>query len=286
MPRLDLDLLHTFVVIADTGSLSAAAPLLCRSQSAVSEQIRKLEQVCGTQLLIRGKAGASPTLAGKRLLNHARDLLTLNDRAYRDMQGLQLAGELRLAITDYFRPASIAAALKRVRVLYPRLHLHVSVRESAFIERNDSDFDIGLSMHILDRDAGRLPDERISLIREGLFWIAHETFEAAGKSVIPLVVHRESCTLRKLITGILDRHGVAYDVAHSASGVAGLHLALEAGLGLTCLNASAIPDGMVRLADAFGLPAKPDVEFCLMPPKNGEPALVTEVRHMLAEQLT
>ena len=115
MQRLDLDLLHTLVTIADTGSLSGAAPLLCRSQSAVSEQVRKLELICGQPLLIRGKTGARLTPAGDQLLAHARQMLALDARAYQDMQGLQLAGDLRLAITDYFKPSSITMVLRRLK---------------------------------------------------------------------------------------------------------------------------------------------------------------------------
>ena len=113
--HFDLDLLNTLLVIAETGSLSAAAPQLCRSQSAVSEQVRKLEEMCGLPLLVRGKTGASLTPAGDRLADHARELLARSDAAYRDMQGVQLAGDLRLAITDYFRPRALPSILRRVR---------------------------------------------------------------------------------------------------------------------------------------------------------------------------
>jgi DNA-binding transcriptional LysR family regulator len=287
MARFDLDLLNTFAVIAETGSFSAAAPRLCRSQSAISEQMRKLEQTCGLTLLLRGKTGATLTPAGERLLSHARDLLALSDMAYRDMQGVQLAGELRLAITDYFRPASVTAVLKRLRALYPRLRLHVCVRESAFIERNADNFDIGVAMRILDSSSQRAEadfDDGLQLRQEALSWIADEAFESDG-SALPLVVLQDSCSLRSLIVRSLDRQGIAYEIAHSASGVAGLQLATAAGLGVTCLNASAIPPQMVHVGEKLGLPAMPNVAFGLMAPRKGEAMMVTQVRRMLAQQL-
>ncbi len=285
---LDLDLLNTLVVIAEAGSLSAAAPLLFRSQSAISEQVRKLEEMCGVQLLLRGKTGASLTPAGERLAGHARELLAMSRAAYRDMQGMQLAGDLRLAITDYFRPRALPAILRHVRDQFPRLRLHVSVRASATIEAaaNTGDFDIGLAMALVDKPPVKIVEQRIGLRREPLAWVADKSFAMPETDVLPLVVLPETCFLHRLIVRTLDARGIPYTIAHSASGVGGLHLALAAGLGVTCLNASAVPDGAVAFPGIPRLPAMPDVEFSLVSPRAGEPPIVAEVRNMLAEQLS
>ena len=165
MRRFDLDLLNTLVAVAEEKSLSAAALRLARSQSAISEQIRKLEEFCGLPLLVRGKHGARLTPAGDRLMIHARKLLLLSDVARQDMQGALMTGDLRLAVTDYFRPAAIAGILRRIREQYPRLRLHVSVRKSAQIEQDadSGDFDVGISMRVLEHEArprGGAPIER------------------------------------------------------------------------------------------------------------------------------
>jgi DNA-binding transcriptional LysR family regulator len=288
-PLFDLDLLRALAMVAETGSLSAAAPRLCRSQSAVSEQIRKLEDMCGLPLLLRGKTGASPTPAGQRLIGYARQLLALSDTAYRDIQGAQLAGELRLAITDYFRPRALPTILRRVRDQFPRLRLHVSIRKSALIEEEitSGDFDIGLSMRILDKASKAAEaDQRIRIRREPLAWVADKSFVMPESGILPLVVLPDTCSLQRFLVRTLDAHEVAYAVMHSASGVGGLHLALAAGLGVTCLNASAIPDDAMTVTGSARLPALPDVEFSLVPPRTAEPAFISEVRTMLAEQLS
>lgn len=284
MRPFDLDLLHTLVAIAEAGSLSAAAPQVNRSQSAVSEQIRKLEQHCGVPLLVRGKLGASLTPAGERLVVHARRLLALSEEAFRDVLGQSLAGDLRLAITDYFRPATITLLLKRLRERYPQLRLHVATRQSLLIEGR-RDFDIGLSMRLLDGDGGPEEDGRIRLGREPLCWVASPTLALDGVQCLPLVVLPEACALQRLIMRTLNRSDIDYEIAHSAAGVAGLQLALAAGLGVACLNRSAIPAGMTILDSRLGLPAMPDIEFAILPPQAGEPALVAEVRHLLAKEL-
>jgi DNA-binding transcriptional LysR family regulator len=91
--------------------------------------------------------------------------------------------------------------------------------------------------------------------------------------------------LHQFIIRTLEAHNVPYDIAHSASGVGGLQLALAAGLGVSCLNASAVPQGIRRYDGALRLPSLPDVEFSLLPPRRGEPTIVTEVRKILAEHL-
>jgi DNA-binding transcriptional LysR family regulator len=288
----DLELLHTFVVIAECGSFSAAAPRLSRSQSAVSEQIRKLEEACGLPLFSRGKTGAVLTSSGERLLAPARQLLMLSERAFQEMRGQQLAGDLRLAISDYFKPITFAAVLKRLREQYPFLRLHVSVTQSASIlsAASGNTFDIGLYMQIRDaanRNTQRSFDEgTIRLRKEVLLWVAHDSFKLENDRPLPLLVLAQTCTLQRLILSTLEKSRVRYEVAHSASGVGGLHLALMGGLGVTCLNESAIPPGVSKFDVKGRLPKMPTVEFCLLPPRRGERALVGEVRQLLARELT
>lgn len=282
MHHFDIALLQALIAVADAGSLTAAAPRLCRSQSAVSEQIRKLEEDCGARLFHRSKKGVSPTPAGQRLLGHARQLVAQHERVYQEMRGIQLAGDLRLAITDYFRPTVIAQLLRQVRMRYPHLRLHVSIRKSEIIESGqaDTDFDIGLSMRILDSHAARMPQtskaKRLHVLREPLAWIAEPSWVQERGAPLPLVVLPDTCALQQFIVRTLHANRMPYFIAHSASGVLGLQLALAAGLGISCLNASAIPAGMRRMDPSADcpLPDLPDVEFSLRLPQEKADALV------------
>ncbi len=283
MRPFDLDQLRSFVTVVEAGSLTAAAPRLNRSQSAVSEQISKLETFAGVVLLQRGKNGVRPTPAGERLMIYARDMLVMSDRAFEDVRGATLQGELRLAVTDYFRPRAITEMLKRLQSRYPQLRLHVTVRKSLQIDRDagNGEFDIGLSMRILD---GRSYPEGIPIRRESLRWVAAAGFKPGDQISLPLLVLPDGCQLQRFIRQVLETHDVPYVVAHSASGVAGLQAALVAGLGVTCLNDSAVPDGVAEWK--FDLPNLPEVEFSLLPPRLGEAPLIDEVRQMLAAHFT
>lgn len=288
MQPLDLQQLKTLVAVVDAGSLTAAAPVVFLSQSAVSEQMRKLEERIGHALLSRSKAGVAPTPAGLRLLDHARRLLAASDEALRDLSGETLQGELRLAVTDYFRPGELSRLLSRVGQSYPQLRLHVSVLQGSAMEAafGRGDFDIGLAMRInpaAARAGSRGPAS--PLRREALAWVGAEGHRIARGEPLRLLVLPDSCTLHQFTIRLLRERRVPYAVAHVASGVAGLQSALAAGLGVACLNESALCAGVTRLQAPHGLPALPRVAFQFLPPRRAEPELVTRVRELLASHL-
>ncbi|GJG97470.1 LysR family transcriptional regulator [Cupriavidus pauculus] len=294
MRGFETDQLRTFVAVAESGSLSAAAPRLFLSQSSVSEQLKKLEERAGVPLLTRGKKGAATTPAGARLLDYARRILLLNEQAMAELRGQTLDGELRLAVTDYFRPGEIAGMLRRLRDRYPYLKLHVTVMKSAAIEAaSDLDaFDIGLSMRLV---GARGAEKAVAatrggtvLRREALAWVAAPEIFEMPQSTLPLVLLPDTCSMHQFVVQLLMRRRREFEIAHSASGVAGLHLALAAGLGVSCLNASAIGPGVVPL-DAAGvagwkLPALPSAEFYLLGARRGESEFIGQARQALAEQ--
>jgi len=280
----DLDQLRTFVVVLDAGSLTAAAPLVHLSQSAVSEQIRKLEQRAGQTLLVRGKAGVRATPAGLRLQAHAARILAMADEALRDVRGVPLDGELRLALTDYFRPRDVAGLLRRLNQRYPQVRLHVAIMKSGEVETAcaQGEYDLGLTMQVCVRGVRRASG--IVLRREPLCWMAAPGTQLGRGAPLPLVALPESCALRQFAEHLLARRGRAYTVAHVASGVAGVQLALAAGLGVACLNESALAPGVERLS-GLGLPALPQVQFALLPARADESEFVGRARQALAEAL-
>ncbi|MBS0339258.1 MAG: LysR family transcriptional regulator [Proteobacteria bacterium] len=283
MQSLDLDQLRTFLAVLDAGSLTAAAPRVFLSQSAVSEQMRKLEECVGQSLLARSKAGVLPTAAGDRLRAHGERLVALADDALRDLRGQTLQGELRLAVTDYFRPRELARLLARLAQGHPRMRLNVTIKKSTEVEAMHArgETDIGLSMRVAERKsaAGMLR-------RESLAWMASSGWQPQPRGEpLPLLVLTDGCSLRRFTEQLLQKRRVDYRVAHVASGVAGLQSALAAGLGVACLNESALADGVGLLAPPHGLPALPRVDFHLLPPRRGEAELVTRVRELLSQEL-
>ena len=286
MRRFDLDSLHTLVAVADLGSLSAAAAHLCRSQSAVSEQIRKLEEFCALTLFQRGKKGVSPTPAGNRLVMHARSLLSLNEVAWMDMQGVVLSGDLKLAITEYFRATDLAGLLKGLSEQYQHLRLHVFMRKNVLIEQDveSPEFDLGLAMMIAD-GAGAANSEtahrRIPLRREPLKWVASASYKLDVAIPLPLITLPDDCSVQRHANAKLKESDIPYFVAHTASGVSGLQSALSAGLGIACLNASSVPHDVREIGREANLPPLPLVEFSLLVPRFNDSDFVREAAEVL-----
>jgi DNA-binding transcriptional LysR family regulator len=284
----DLAQLRTFVAVAESGSVSAGAERVFLSQSSVSEQLKKLEERAGQPLFVRSKQGVSATPAGSRLLEHARRIIAMSEAAFEDLQGRSLDGELRIAITDYYRPHDIARILKTFSEQHPRLKLHVTVLPSAVIDSSagdDASFDIGLSLRLVTGNSrssgGRSSAQSTVVRREKLLWASAS--DASPRPVAPyqLVLLPSSCQLQRFVVKLLDENKVSYVVSHSASGVAGLQLALKAGLGISCLNESSIGAGVVACPPGIGLPALPAVEFHLLPGRIGESERVTNARTAL-----
>ena len=291
----DLAQLRTFVAVAEAGSVSAGAERVFLSQSSASEQLKKLEERAGQPLFLRGKQGVTATPAGAKLLDHARRILAMSEAAFEDLQGRSLDGELRIAITDYYRPHDVARVLKMFSEQHPRLRLHVTVLPSAVIDssvEDDTTFDIGLSLRIVAPDTKRAGSNRPQAAstvvrREKLVWAMSADADPRHVAApFHLVLLPSTCQLQRFVVRLLDENKVSYLVSHSASGMAGLQLALKAGLGISCLNESSIGSGMVLCPPTIGLPPLPAVEFHLLPGRPGESARVSDAREAFMRLLT
>lgn len=286
MRGFDLDQLKTLVAAVDTGSLSAAAPLRCLSQSSLSEQLRKLEDAAGAQLLVRGKAGVTPTAAGERLLVHARGLLALSDAAWREMHGVPLAGEVHLGLSDYLRPSEVAGLLRRLAQQYPRLRIRTRIGKSADITAAHRSGELSLAVAMQVASAKHEVPVGARLLRtEPLRWAAARgTLLQPGKA-LELALLPETCTLHRVAVQALNAQRIAHELVHVASGVAGLQAAVAAGLGIACLNASSIVEQtMVTLPEAV-LPPLPEVDFVLLPIADDVNGRLNAMAEVIAETL-
>ncbi|MBB2896149.1 LysR family transcriptional regulator [Pseudomonas sp. AS2.8] len=267
MAGFDLEQLRTLVTAVDAGSLSAAVPLRCLSQSALSEQLRKLEERAGHTLLTRSKTGVRPTAAGERLLAHARPLLAMADAAWRDLHQIPLEGEACLGVTDYFRPADLARLLARLHQQLPGLRLRTRIGRSDELEmaQRQGELDLAIVMS-LEAERKTAPRVKISpLHQEPLIWVGALDADTLQRGrPLSLALLPEGCSLHRLACSRLQAAGIPYVVSHIASGVAGLQAALTAGLGIACLNASAVAGQGLRMLDQDALPALPSARFLLL----------------------
>jgi len=275
MSTLDLEQLKAFVAVAEAGSISGGAERVFRSQSAVSEQIQKLERAADTALLLRSRHGVVPTPAGERLIGHARQILALGELALHDVRRELRRTEVRVAISDYFRPDEIADLLRHLARHCPQLQMQVTMGQSAALAQGHAEgaFDLALTMEVESTARPRRRATQGELRREPLAWAAATGLDLRNETTLPLVLLPPSCSLHQTALRVLQRQRVGHRIAHLGSGVAGVQAALRAGLGLGCLNASAIGEGLM-IARSSRLPALPSCVFRLLPPPaDANPAL-------------
>lgn len=282
MAALELAHLRTLMAVVEVGSFTGAAPLLFLSQSAVSEQIKRLEECVGMPLLVRSKQGVVPTQAGQQLLQHAQQLTALADHALRDVRGEALQGVLRLAITDYFKPDDLTRMLKLLAQQHPGVRFEVNVHKSAEVEAayTSGACDLGLVMSIVQ---GKTALDKLGG-KEPLVWAAAQGWTHTPGQPLPLLALPEACALRQYAEAQLRKQKIPYVIAHQATGVAGLQSAIAAGLGVACINAAVLNGAVVPWTGRVGLPRLQLVQFGLLAARGRESAFLQRVRALLRQQ--
>ncbi|KVU62399.1 LysR substrate-binding domain-containing protein [Burkholderia cepacia] len=291
-PNFDVAALRSLVAGVDLGSFAKAADRVARSSSAVSAQIRKLEEQAGTPLFVKSGRGLALTDAGDAMLRYARRMIELNDEAAAAVRGVNLDGWVRVGLQEDFGEAILPDVLGRFARAHPKVRIEARVARNAdLLDRLDANqLDLALvwgdpvSAALLSRPG--IDSEVIAQVpmqwvgAAGGFGVpggadegaevgaaaAHASAggRAAGEA-LPLVVFDRPCRFFGAATDALDRAGVPWRVAFTTPSLAGLWAAAAAGLGLTVRSHYGLP-ASVRVLDAasFGLPALPSLPLILL----------------------
>jgi len=237
--NLDIDLLRSFAAVADSGSFTAAAELVARTQSAVSVQIKRLEEVLGHKVFERTSRSLALTLAGETLLGYARRILELNDESVRRIAEPPVAGMISLGITEYFVPTELPRILARFAAAYPGVRLEVRMGISRELRGE-------LAAGALDAAVLRLaPRERAKAIwSEPLVWAAREGAQPARGEAVPLVLLPAPCWLREHALDSMKRLKRPWRLAFTGSSMASVQAAVNAGLGISIVPRSSVLPGM------------------------------------------
>jgi len=234
---LDLELLRSFVSVVDSGGFTRAGERVHRTQSTVSQQIKRLEDDIGQPLLNRTGKDVTPTEAGERLLSYARRLLSLAEEARDVLAGPSQEGAVRLGIPEDFaayRLTKLLASFSRSR---PGLRLDVRVDQSTHLRR---DLERGeLDLALFKRSAGEKGG--IAVWPERVHWVTSKThpIDAEIRSV-PLIGFPTGCLYRSRAIHAIESAGRAWHMAYTSSSLTGIQAAVAAGLGLSILSEIAI----------------------------------------------
>jgi DNA-binding transcriptional LysR family regulator len=255
--------LDSFLAVARTRNFTEAGRQLGLQQSTVSQHIRKLEDSAGRRLFVRDTHNVTLTADGEAMTGFAYSILDTNRRARRYFAGSQVRGRVRFGTSEDFVSTRLPELLRDFVRQHALVDLELKVGVSAPLYE---DLDAGLMDLVL---AKRRPgDDRGRLVwRDRLAWVG-----APGTQVeapVPLILFNAPSITRTVALEALERAGLTWHIGCTSGSLSGLRAACLAGLGITAHARGLMPEGLVEMPAAFGLPELGDVEFVVMGARSG-----------------
>jgi DNA-binding transcriptional LysR family regulator len=278
MINLPTELLRTFIAIADTGNFSQAAELVHRTQSAVSMQIKRLEELVGKSLFKRDSRNSSLTADGLTLLNYARRILKLNEEAVSLLTRPELSGWVSIGLPDDYATRFLPEILAGFSRSHPRVQVQVCCEPSSQLKQRMQRRELDLAM---TTSATSEEENSLLLRREPMVWTTSEQHLQHEESPLPLALFPDDCYCRNWALRALDEADIDYRIAYTSPSIMGLQAAVIAGLAVTAISQSIVPPGMRILTAEDGLPNLPSACFLLhRNPKSGNCVVDSLAEHI------
>jgi DNA-binding transcriptional LysR family regulator len=276
----DLELLRTFVSVVDSGGFTKAGERVNRTQSTVSQQIRKLEEHLGRPLLLRQRASKHIELTedGERLIGYARRLVSLALEAHSVLCDGDDSGVVKLGVPEDFDVQRLMRLLSGFAQAYPRIRLDtvngLSLDLHARLESKDID------LALVKRDRSPKQEAPLASWPEQVNWVAGQGMQAI-EDPVPLVVYPQGCIYRNRIVHALESSGRRWRVAFASQSLVGIQAAVSAGLGISLLPSSAMRDDHRLLSVEEGFAPVPASELALVSGNR----LLTNVQRTLVDYM-
>lgn len=283
MAHIDTALLRTFVHLAGSRNFSRTAEAVGRSQSAVSTQIRKLEETLGVPLFARDRRNVRLTAEGEKLLGYAEQMLRLCDAMFERFRQPEVSGEVRFGSPEDFATHYLPEILAAFADAHPGVFLHVTCDLTLRLLEQQQAGELDLIIIKQNPDAP-VPGAQ-ALWREPLVWVGGGFLQAGitmrdaaaqfphGREYLPLVASPPPCVYRSRAIEALDTHGMEWTSVYASPSFAGTVAAVRAGLGVTVLPASLVPDGLRVFDKKDQWPALRDAEISMVARVSEMPAV-------------
>lgn len=260
-PELDSELLRTFIAIVDTGTFTKAAEVVNRTQSAVSMQMKRLEDVTGSPIFARDGRKVRLTRHGETLQRFARKILKMQSEALSALRQTDFSGQVTLGIPDDYVDTFLPDFLHSFNHEYPLVELNVICQESYILrnmlEKNKLDLAITSSFP----ETGH--SNEILLRHEKAIWVSSKNNIAHECSPLPLAMFGEHCAFRQWAIEALDKMNREYRIAYSSQSLTGILAYVRAGIGVTVLAESSVTPEFKRLTLEDGFPQLPEISLVL-----------------------
>lgn len=257
---LDVDQLRTFIAIVETGSFSRAADIVHKTQSAVSMQVKRLEERIGRPIFTRDGRAAKLTQEGERMLDFARRIVKLNIEALAAFSDPDLSGRVRLGVPDDYADRYLPEIMARFSRVHPGVELTVFCEPSIdLIARLDAnEIDLAIVTSCTSYRASEI------FRQENLLWVASGRHSVHCEDPLPLALGRPTCDWRKAAMDSLDSMGRPHRLLFSSGNAGAIAAAVLAGLAVSVFPESAVRPGMRILAPAEGFPPLPACRIGLL----------------------
>ncbi|MBX2884811.1 MAG: LysR family transcriptional regulator [Granulosicoccus sp.] len=253
LPLLDLDALRVLVAIADTGNFSAAAESVFRTPSAVSMQVKKIEEIVGRPLFHRDSRSVTATTDGEMLVKHGRRMLELNrDMMMRYIEP-EVAGVVRLGAPDDMAERLLPDMLRRFANTHCCVNVDVVVQNSVDLEKAVDEGSLDLAIVSCDPNSSQAKQVEI-VYREALTWAGARSGVAYEKDPLPISVWEEGCAWRNSGLNSLEANQRNYRIAFMSAHISGQRAAILADLAVAPIPLSSCTDGIISLGDQHGMP--------------------------------
>lgn len=276
--NLDLDLLRTFVAVADLNTFAAAAVAVHRTQSAVSQQMQRLEQLVGKELFARHGRNKLLTEQGIQLLGYARKILRFNDEACMSLMFGNLQGVLTVGASDETADTILPYLLNRIAGFYPRLTLEIKVLNHLDIVERLKSGAIDLALTIRPTKGS----DMLMLRASPTLWYCAADYVLPQEESVPLVLLDAPDPFREEIVAVLNAARVPWYLSHAASSIAGVKAAVKAGLGVTAQPVEMMSPEFRVPGRSDGLPVLPDTHYML----NCNPQKASELTRAIFQSLS
>lgn len=285
-PNLDLDTLRTFAIGFELGSFARAAERIGRSPSAVSTQLRRLEDQVGRPLVQKSGRGLVPTEAGEKLLSYARRILDLNDEALASLRGIEMEGWVRLGLPQDFAESWLPNVLGGFARSHPKVKIEVRAEKTGLLVDRTCRGELDLCLH-WGSVAGIANVETVADVP--MVWIGrgdHVVSPPDRGERLPLVTFEAPCSFRDPAINELDRAGMDWRLAFTSPSLSALWAATAAGLGITMRTMIGLPRDLVVLDPvATGLPPLPQARLTLVQAEREQSAPVKALRDLLVRSV-
>jgi len=248
---MDIDALKAFLAITETGSFTAAGQKVGRTQSAVSQQIKKLETEIGRPVFDRGSGVVRLTQEGRRLLGPAREVLNAHNRALEAFALTSGGGRVALGMSEFFLEPVLSRLLPEIRNAAPDIEL--SLWTEATPQLIGGIRDSGLDLALLVGDTPGMPEAVPLFVRDAV-WIGPETVDLQQMDPLPVILWGEGSDYARTIQGALERAGRRYRVAMTTKSFGAMLAAARAGIGIAAGLAENVEAGLRVLGPEAGMP--------------------------------